>query len=188
MQQTPIADEELVEIEARQRVADQILPIIFATNVSRTACLTEPADAIPQLTARRIADNVQAWVASGDWVDRPLTAAEIDDAEQSSVSILAAEVRRQGDEILEGQAEIAKLRDLLAKENKRANAAIDREETAEQTALEAQQERDKLIRWHGEDEAALDKMRDTIVHLRVELAKATAAAPASAVAVSGGEQ
>lgn len=52
------------------------------------------------------------------------------------------EVRRLHDVILERDAEIAKLRDLLGKENERANAAIDREETAEQAALEAQQERD----------------------------------------------
>ncbi|NUS82703.1 MAG: hypothetical protein HOY75_08115 [Streptomyces sp.] len=74
------------------------------------------------------------------------------------------------DQQLDDKAEIAKLRGLLDKENKRANAAIDREETAEQAALEAQQERDKLIRWHGEDEKALAEMRATISRLRTELA------------------
>lgn len=47
-------------------------------------------------------------------------------------------------EILEGRAQIRELRDLLRTENQRANAAIDRETTAEQAALEAQQERDRL--------------------------------------------
>jgi hypothetical protein len=42
-----------------------------------------------------------------------------------------------------------------------------------------QAETAKLIRWHGEDDAALDRMRDTIVRLRVELAEATAAVPAA---------
>lgn len=45
---------------------------------------------------------------------------------------------------------------------------------------ESQGEKAKLIRWHGEDEKALDKMRKTIVGLRVELAEANAAAPAVA--------
>lgn len=90
----PLTGEEHDQIDARQRVADQILPIIFATNVSRTACLDESADAVVLLTARRIADNVASWVACGDWTDRPLTAAEIDSAEGDSVSVLADEVRR----------------------------------------------------------------------------------------------
>ncbi|MBM7088099.1 hypothetical protein JTP67_05935 [Streptomyces sp. S12] len=50
------------------------------------------------------------------------------------------ETARLHDEILTGKAEIAKLRDLLTKENKRANQAIDREETAEQAAEEAHAE------------------------------------------------
>lgn len=50
------------------------------------------------------------------------------------------ETARLHDEILTGKAEIAKLRDLLTKENKRANQAIDREETAEQAAEEARAE------------------------------------------------
>jgi hypothetical protein len=37
---------------------------------------------------------------------------------------------------------------------------------------EQQGETAKLIRWHGEDDAALGRMRDTIVGLRVELAEA----------------
>jgi hypothetical protein len=53
------------------------------------------------------------------------------------------EVARLHDEILGGKAEIAKLRDLLGKENQRANDAITREETAEQATLEAEQERDQ---------------------------------------------
>jgi hypothetical protein len=54
------------------------------------------------------------------------------------------ETSRLHDEILEGRAQISELRDLLRSENQRANDAIDREETAEQAALEAQQERDRL--------------------------------------------
>jgi Asp-tRNA(Asn)/Glu-tRNA(Gln) amidotransferase A subunit family amidase len=49
-------------------------------------------------------------------------------------------VARLHDEILTGKAEIAKLRDLLTKENKRANDAIAREDTAEQAAEEAHAE------------------------------------------------
>lgn len=55
-----------------------------------------------------------------------------------------SETSRLHNEILEGRAQISELRDLLRSENQRANAAIDREETAEQAALEAQQERDRL--------------------------------------------
>lgn len=55
-----------------------------------------------------------------------------------------AETARLHDVILEREAEIAALRDLLGKENQRANAAIDREETAEQAALEARQELDAV--------------------------------------------
>ena len=36
----------------------------------------------------------------------------------------------------------------------------------------------KLIRWHGEDAKALNRMRDTIVRLRVELAETAARVPA----------
>ncbi|WP_431040034.1 hypothetical protein [Streptomyces sp. P9-1] len=50
------------------------------------------------------------------------------------------ETARLHDEILTGKAEIAKLRDLLTKENKRANDAIAREDTAEQAAEEAHAE------------------------------------------------
>lgn len=45
---------------------------------------------------------------------------------------------------------------------------------------EQQAENGKLIRWHREDETALNAMRDTIVRLRGELAEATAAVPAAA--------
>ena len=51
---------------------------------------------------------------------------------------------RLHDRILSLEAELAQVRDLLRSENKRANDAIDREETAEEAALEAQQERDQL--------------------------------------------
>ncbi|MGW8679594.1 hypothetical protein ACWGNN_00745 [Streptomyces sp. NPDC055817] len=50
----------------------------------------------------------------------------------------AGDVDRLQDKVLELDAEIAKLRDLLRVETKRANDAIDREETAEQAALETQ--------------------------------------------------
>ncbi|MFE7077893.1 hypothetical protein ACFU96_48250 [Streptomyces sp. NPDC057620] len=49
------------------------------------------------------------------------------------------ETARLHDEILTGRAEIAQLRDLLGKEGKRADDAIDRETTAEQAAEEAQE-------------------------------------------------
>ncbi|WP_405747729.1 hypothetical protein [Streptomyces canus] len=51
---------------------------------------------------------------------------------------------RLHDEILSLKAELAQVRDLLRAENRRADAAIDREETAEEAALEAERERDQL--------------------------------------------
>lgn len=51
---------------------------------------------------------------------------------------------RLHDRILSLEAELAKVRDLLRTENKRANDAIGREETAEEAALEAERERDRL--------------------------------------------
>ncbi|MHC3450820.1 hypothetical protein [Streptomyces prasinus] len=54
------------------------------------------------------------------------------------------ETGRLHDQILTLQAELAQMRDLLRSENQRANAAIDRETTAEQAALEAEEERDRL--------------------------------------------
>ncbi len=51
---------------------------------------------------------------------------------------------RLHDEILDLKAELAQMRDLLRTENQRANNAIDRETTAEQAALEAEQDRDRL--------------------------------------------
>ncbi|WP_176739648.1 hypothetical protein, partial [Streptomyces sp. EN16] len=65
----------------------------------------------------------------------------IDDPRNIAVAALAAvlpapadQTARLHDENLTLKAEIAKLRDLLAKENRRANDAIDREEIAEQAA------------------------------------------------------
>ncbi|MFI8792643.1 hypothetical protein [Streptomyces sp. NPDC055105] len=58
----------------------------------------------------------------------------------------AGDVDRLQGKVLELDAEIAKLRDLLRVENKRANDAIGREETAEQAALEAQQDRPVVFR------------------------------------------
>ncbi|MYS72377.1 hypothetical protein GTY88_18405 [Streptomyces sp. SID5926] len=55
------------------------------------------------------------------------------------------ETTRLQDEILSLRAELSKLRDLLRSENQRANSAIDRETTAEQAAIEAEQERDRLL-------------------------------------------
>jgi hypothetical protein len=66
-----------------------------------------------------------------------------------------AEVARLHDDLLASKAEIAKLRDLLGKENQRANDAITREETAEQAAEEAQQEAPAAAVLPATDRAAL---------------------------------
>src|SRR5688572_11152862 len=50
------------------------------------------------------------------------------------------ETARLHDEILSLRAELATVRDLLRSENQRGNAAIDREGTAEEAALEAHQQ------------------------------------------------
>lgn len=42
-----------------------------------------------------------------------------------------------------------------------------------------QAENAKLIRWHGEDDKSLNRMRNTIVRLRTELAEAGAAVAAA---------
>ncbi|WP_406417982.1 hypothetical protein [Streptomyces sp. NBC_01614] len=55
------------------------------------------------------------------------------------------ETARLHDKILGLEAELAQMRGLLRSENQRANAAIDREEAAEEAALEAEQERDRLL-------------------------------------------
>lgn len=72
----------------------------------------------------------------------------------------------------EGQAELEQLTD----KDVAALVAEVRRQRAELADLHA--ENAKLIRWHGEDDKALDKMRNTIVGPRVELAEAGAAASA----------
>lgn len=95
---------------ARQRVAAQILPIIFGTSVSRAAVETEPVESIPRLTAQCIADNVGTWVLCGDWVDRPLTEAEIDDAELDSTAALTVEVASLRAQLEAARAALRKFR------------------------------------------------------------------------------
>lgn len=66
-------------------------------------------------------------------------------------------------EILEGRAQISELRDLLRSENQRANAAIARETTAEQAAIEAEEQARRLglmVDEYGAGASALtDKLR-----------------------------
>jgi hypothetical protein len=105
---SPQRETEITEEQARQRVADQILPIVFATNVSRAACLTEPPEAIPLLTARRIASNVKKWVLTGDWQDRALTDLEFENVSRASVPALLAELVTARAERDEARAQLAK--------------------------------------------------------------------------------
>ncbi|WP_193777621.1 hypothetical protein [Streptomyces sp. E5N298] len=77
------------------------------------------------------------------------------------------ETARLRDEILSLRAELAQVRDLLRSENQRANAAIGREETAEQAALEAEQERDRALAVSPAalppaDQTALEALSDTL--------------------------
>lgn len=80
-----------------------------------------------------------------------------------SIEPVPTETERLHAEILEGKAEISKLRDLLRAENQRANSAIDRETTAEQAATEAQEEVRRLglmVDEYGAGASALtDKLR-----------------------------
>lgn len=133
------------------------------------ACTQYPADMRPALASDE--DQAQRWARREPLLvlltriqrGRPLTEdeatllrqhieAEMRDADTArEKTVDLAETykaeRRRGDALAEERneawAEREQLRDLLRSENQRANAAIDREHTAEQAAEEAQRERDQ---------------------------------------------
>ncbi|MCI3279138.1 hypothetical protein [Streptomyces cylindrosporus] len=73
---------------------------------------------------------------------------------------LPADIERLHDQILTLQAELAQMRDLLRRENQRANDAIDREETAEQAAVEASSDRGAVLAWAADfAEEVAEKLR-----------------------------
>lgn len=57
--------------------ADVLEQIVFGTKIARHVAITDPQD-LPAVTARRIWDNIEAYLRTGDWPDRRRTAAEID--------------------------------------------------------------------------------------------------------------
>lgn len=63
-----------------QTVAD-LRTLVTDTTVSRAAAeealAHEGVDGVVRLVAARVADNLNAWVASGDWPDRHRTPAEV---------------------------------------------------------------------------------------------------------------
>lgn len=59
-------------------VPEEVLnQIVFGTRVARFIAITDPDD-MPAVTAKRIWDNIQCYLSTGDWPDRRRTAAEID--------------------------------------------------------------------------------------------------------------
>lgn len=122
---------------------------------------------------------------------------------EEDVPALLAEVHRLRDELadrtqvlVDTDAERERAQDMA---DKLAYAVASEEVIGEHTAdnspwanaldlITPAAEVDKLIRWHREDETALNKMREKVVGLRVELAEATAARAVVSSAAEDGDQ
>jgi hypothetical protein len=63
--------------------AEILEQIVFGTKIARFIAITDP-DEMPAVIAKRIWENVQSYLRSGDWPDRRRTAAEIDEEEAAS--------------------------------------------------------------------------------------------------------
>lgn len=79
MTKTPVAARLPFATSVSAEVLEQI---VFGTTVARSIAITDP-EMLPSLTAKRIWDNIQCYLSTGDWPDRRRTAAEID-AEDAS--------------------------------------------------------------------------------------------------------
>jgi hypothetical protein len=57
--------------------ADVLQQIVFGSRIARSVAITDPYE-LPALTAKRIWSNIECYLATGDWLDRRRSAAEID--------------------------------------------------------------------------------------------------------------
>jgi hypothetical protein len=78
----------------RQRVADQILPIVQRSPINAAIPTSEAPDLIPGIVVGHVVDNICQWVLTGDWRDRRLTDYELDLQARASVPELLAEIGR----------------------------------------------------------------------------------------------
>ena len=144
MNQNPLTDEQLNQIEARAKAAtpgpwgaytfggDSLIEI--AADLEDTGCGYRARREICRLEDEPLDNDPthREWTAEEDWAQVQADAEFIAHSPED-VGVLLAEVRRQRAELADAEAEKA-----------------------------------KLIRWHGEDSAEMDKQRATIARLRTE--------------------